>query len=248
MHHKIALMLGVGLVGTAVIGAISPAPVSAQTMMVSAQATPKDVLLFPAAVMSADGVKATGKAATDVQDIVTDATREYLRRTLGAGVIVYNKRLSSVQRALAEGVSASEFNDVGDSPGKTQRIADIVNASEYLILSVSDYKYDSATHKASFLITAYRNRTQGNVPIATAAKSVSGVSATGAPTAMLEESAIARAADSAVEQVIHTVYPMPPVVPKMDVKPNMAKSAKQKESQAVKIFGVALGVLYFSTR
>jgi hypothetical protein len=241
MHRKNALLLGVALTGAMIGGALVAPSASAQT-------APKDILLFPASVTTADDVKATGKAANDVQDIMTDATRDYLRRMLGAGVVVYNKRLPSVQRALAEGGRADDLTDPGDNPGKTQKLAEMTGASEYLVLSITDYKYDVATRKASFSVTAYRNRTAGNVPISTAAKSVSGVSATGAPAGMLEESAIARAADSAVEQVIRTVYPMPPPAPVMSVKAGASKTVKAKEKQAIKTFGAALGVLFFSTR
>jgi hypothetical protein len=241
MHRKNALLLGVALTGAMMGGALVAPSASAQT-------APKDILLFPASVTTADDVKATGKAATDVQEIMTDATRGYLRRTLGAGVVVYTKRLPSVQRALAEGGRADDLTDPGDNPGKTQKLAEMTGATEYLVLSVTDYKYDAATHKASFAVTAYRNRTLGNVPISTAAKTVSGVSATGAPANMLEESAIARAADSAVEQVIRTVYPAPPPAPVTNMKPVTPKTIKAKEKQAIRNFGAALGVLFFSTR
>jgi hypothetical protein len=242
MHRKNALKLGIALAGVVAMGAMSVAPASAQT-------PPKDVLLFPASVTTADGVVATGKAAVDLQEIVTDATRDYLHRSLGAGVVVYNKRLPSVQRAIAEGQRADDLLNPGDNPGKTQRFAEMTGASEYLVLTVSDYKYDVATHKATFSVTAYRNRTQGNVAVATAAKTVSGVSASGVPASLLEESAMARAADSAVEQVVRTVYPLPPAVPKV-VNTNMkaSKAAKAKDKQAIKTFGAALGVLYFSNR
>jgi hypothetical protein len=243
MHRKNALLLGVMLTGAVAAGAL----VAPSAM---AQSAPKDILLFPAAVTTADGAKMTGKAAAEVQEIVTDATREYLRRTLGAGVVVYSKRLPSVQRALAEGGRADDLTDPGDNPGKTQRLAEMTGATEYLVLSVSDYKYDTASKKASFSVTAYRNRTQGNVAMATVAKSVSGVSAAGVATSLLEGSAIARAADATVDQVIRTIYPLPPVVVRDpgNMKPPVPTAVKRKERQAMKVFGAALGVLYFSTR
>jgi hypothetical protein len=199
--------------------------------------------------MTKDGARATGRSVGDVQSLVTDAAKRYLKG-IGVGAVVYSKRLPSIQRAVELGgqVKTDETEGPGDDNNKAKRFAEVAGASEYLIITVGDYKYDTAKKTASFQVTAYRNRTEGGVALATSAKTVSGTAPADVATAFQEGSAIARAAESSVEQVIRGVYPMPPAIPQATVKAKKPRSTQDKERKALTGFGAVLGVLFFSTR
>ena len=81
-------------------------------------ALPASVLLFPAVITSDNGAAAPATANTRaIQDTITESVRQYLQRG-GVGVVVYSRRLPSIQRAVAEGIKPE---DAAAGPGRRTR-------------------------------------------------------------------------------------------------------------------------------
>ena len=195
----------------AVVASAAP---PAQTMTVE---IPRDVLIFPAMVSTGSGATTTDGAATadavsptqkQAQDIVTSAFREHLSRA-GIGVIVYNKRLPSVQRAVAEGLKAEDAaSGPGDDARKAQRFAEVVGAAEFITLDVTNYKYDTATRTATFNVNVFRNSVEANgSPVATVAKPATGSAPADVALPRQEGSAVARASAQVAEETFQDLYP-----------------------------------------
>ena len=169
---------------------------------------PSSVLLFPAVVPS--DAPAAGAAATAgrpvAESIVTDAVRRFLSRA-GVGVVVYNRRLPAVERAVAEGLRPEDaLKGPGDDPRKAKNFSDILGASEYLTVLIDDYKFDPATRTATFNLSVARNSGDGTSLSATAQKAV-GTAPADVPASRQEAAAVANAADVAGEQTVEAVYP-----------------------------------------
>ena len=219
-------------------------PVSAQT----AQQTPSNVLLFPAIV---DGDR---KESTKlVEEEVTGAIRDRLSK-LGIAAVVYSKRLPSVQRALNESDKVLTEKDLDAGPGddtrKAQRFAEVVGSSEYLTVFVDGYIYDAGSRTAKFNLSLTRYNTRNGQPLGTFAKGQQGISPADVIKARQEGSALARAAETGAQQAVEGLFPKAAVatVTKNTAKKPTASKAQSAEKKVVKIFGVLLGILYFSTR
>ncbi|MES2460483.1 MAG: hypothetical protein V4671_07855 [Armatimonadota bacterium] len=190
---------------------------------------PRDVLIFPATINGGTGAAAAGAQQSttqkQAQDIVTNAFREYLSRS-EIGVVVYNKRLPSVQRAVAEGLKAEDAAaGPGDDERKALRFAQVVGAAEYITLDVTNYKYDAATRTASFNVNVFRNSVEDNgAPLATIAKPASGTSPADVSVPRQEGSALARAAAQVAEETFQDLYPQVASL-------NAAKAAKENEKK-----------------
>jgi len=170
---------------------------------------PRDVLIFPATVDSAGGEAAANSPASRALPMVTEAFRNYLSHS-GIGVVVYSKRLPSIERAVAEGqVKAEEAAaGPGDDPRNALRFAQTVGAQEYLTVEVQNYKYDANTRTATFNVSVYRNSSEDNgAPLSTVAKPAVGT----APADMMpnrqEASAVTHAADQVAEECFQDLYP-----------------------------------------
>jgi hypothetical protein len=218
--------LAMGLAALAGIGAVAAAgsPAAVRAAAAAAQsrgaaapvaAVPSNVLVFPAEV---PGANATGTAANepaarsarDVQEIVTDAVRSKMSRA-GVGLFVYSRRLPSVQRAVAEGLKAEEAAGPGDDDARARRLAEIVGATEFVVLSVENYRYDPATRTATFSRSALRRSAEDGAPLGTVSESATGVSPEDIAAPRQEGAAVARAADVVAEQVVGGLFPLPKV-------------------------------------
>ncbi len=211
-------------------------PASAQSQNASPNSTgmviiPRDVLIFPANISGGSGdASATAQQTPtqkQVQDIVTDAFREYLSRA-DIGVVVYNRRLPSVQRAVAEGLKAEDAaTGPGDDVRKALRFAEVVGAAEYITLDVTNYKYDPATRSATFNVNVFRNSVEDNgAPLATIAKPASGIAPADVAPPRQEGSAVARAAAQVAEETFQDLYPQ--VASLKAAKEAQAASGKKK--------------------
>jgi hypothetical protein len=182
-------------------------------------ALPTSVLLFPATVGSdAAGdaaATATTAAMTPAQQktsaIVTDAVRSFMERGK-VGVVVYSRRLPSIQRAVAEGVKPEDAAaGPGDDPRKAQRFAEIAGANEYLTETIDNYKYDPATRTATFDLSLTRFAADGTGLGASAQKAIGT-----APAEVLgshqEAYAVSEAARVVAEQSVEGVYPQTSVI------------------------------------
>lgn len=199
-------------------GSITAVPVTAM-LPANPAALPSSVLLFPAIVSTdtgADaaapvaGAKSAGVAVAanlqTAQAIVTGALRTFLTRGK-IGVVVYNRQLPSIQRAVNEGVKPEDAaSGPGDDPRKAQRFADIVGATEYLTATIDNYAYNPATKTATFNLSLSRYASDGSPLGATEQKAVGSApdSITGSHR---EAYAVAAAADVVAEQTVEGVYP-----------------------------------------
>jgi hypothetical protein len=208
-----------------------------------AQGVPGSVLVFPAYV---DGA-ASNPSAKLAQKLVTDAVRKYIGR-LGLGVVVYDKSLPSVQRAVQEnekGIKAENASGPGDDPRMARTLAEVSGAAEYVVTIIDDYKYDSKTQTATFNLSLTRSTTADGMAVNTVANKQSGIAPSDVAPSRQEGSAIVRAADSGAEQGIAQLYPEMKV-PVQAVK--VVKTRSRLEKYALPGFVVGLGVLFFSTR
>ena len=218
--------------------------IGAAPRMAHAQSpVPSSVLIFPAYI---DGA-ANNPSAKLTQKLVTDALRKYIGR-LNIGTLIYDKNLSSVQRAVQEsdrGLKADEAAaGPGDDSAKAKRLAEIIGAPEYILPVVDSYKYDAKTMTATFNLSLTRSSTADG-PINTVANKQSGTAPADVAPSRQEGSALVRAAEVGAEQGIAQLYP--------DVKVpigivTVAKPKSRVEKYAIPGFLIGLGVLYFSTR
>jgi hypothetical protein len=232
-------LLGKIAVATAMLCVFGVAPRAAH-----AQAVPGSVLVFPAYV---DGA-ANNPSAKLAQKLVTDAVRKYIGR-LGLGVVVYDKSLPSVQRAVQENEKGLKAENAaagpGDDPRMARTLAEVSGASEYVVTIIDDYKYDSKTQTATFNLSLTRSTTADGAAVNTVANKQSGVAPSDVAPSRQEGSAIVRAADSGAEQGVAQLYPEMKV-PVQAVK--VVKTRSRLEKYALPGFVIGLGVLFFSTR
>ncbi|MBC8102271.1 MAG: hypothetical protein H7Z41_06765 [Cytophagales bacterium] len=197
---------------TAAVSAKQASPPGKMTVII-----PRDVLVFPATINTGAAAVAGDTTTTapqltvaqkQAQDIVTNAFREHLSRA-DIGVVVYNKRLPSVQRAVSEGLKAEDAAaGPGDDTRKALRFAQIVGAAEYLTIDVTNYKYDSASRTASFNVNVFRNSVEDEgAPLATVAKPATGAAPADVAVPRQEGSALARASAQVAEETFQDLYP-----------------------------------------
>lgn len=224
----------------------APAPPSAQPplmengMRAGRAPLPTSVLLFPALVTGADGTVAAATPTTrQAQEIVTVALQKYLEKG-GVGTVVYSSRLPSIERAVSEGVGISSeaaAKGPGDDPRAGQRFADIVGASEYLTVTVDNYKYDAPTRRATFTLSIVRSEANGT-PINTTAFPATGDAPADVSPSRQEGSAVARAAEVVAEQTVRGLYPATAA----NLDPPAPKKARKRSKLGWLIPAVAAGV------
>jgi len=208
---------------------------------------PTNLLLFPA-VVDGDRTERTQL----VEEIVTDAVRAQLAK-LGISVVVYSKRLPSVQRAINESDRVITEKDAeagpGDDPRKAQRFADVVGATEYLTVFVDGYTFDAATRTAIFNLSLSRYNTQSGLALGSFAKGQQGTAPTDVAKANQEGSAIARAGDIGAQQAAGALFPQVGIIKNSSVPQRTGgHKSNSGEKKTVTLFGAVLGILYFSTR
>ena len=214
-------------------------PAMAQkTKKMTGPVMPQGVLLFPAVVNGA-----TGATQKEAQEIVTEALRKYLTQA-GVGITVYSTRLPSVERAIKTDTSLKQDDAAGpgDDTRKAQRLADLVGANEYITVSVDDYKYDATSRTATFNLSVFRNATSDAAPLGTAAQGSQGVAPVDVSASRQQGSAVARAAETAAQQVTDALFPRPKVDEKMMDKKAPGNHKKDRGTRAV-IFGGAGALL-----
>lgn len=219
----------------------------AQDQRTGAMPATPSVLLYPAYVAGADDkpLAEVPAGARQAQEAATEAVRKYLARS-GVSVVVYDRRLPSVQRAVSEGTIKAEAAAAGprDDERNAQQLAEIVGASEYITTTVQDYKFDPATRTATFNLSLYRKMASDASPTGTAAAPANGVAPADVAAPRQEGSATARAAEAAADQAVQGLYPRPPVeTPKQE-----ARRSGRGERYILPAFGVALGLLILSSR
>lgn len=208
---------------------------------------PSNLLLFPA-VVDGDRTESTQLVA----DAVTDAVKSQLTK-LGISVVVYSKRLSSVQRAISESDRVITEKDADAGPGddtrKAQRFAEVVGATEYLTVFVDGYSYDAATRTAKFNLSLSRYNTQTGLALGSFAKGQQGIAPADVAKANQEGSSVARGGEAGAQQAVAALYPQLGVVKNTSASNHTVnRKANSGEKKAVTFFSVMLGVLYFSTR
>lgn len=216
-------------------------PMTASRSM--AQDGPNTVLLFPAVVTGA------GSSAKLAEEVVTDAVKKYLNKA-GVNVVLYSKRLPSIQRASAENEKMFSEKDIdagpGDEPRKLQRYAEVVGATEYVTVFVDSYTFDSATRTAKFNLALSRYNTATGTSTGTYGKVQQGTAPADIAKPRQEGSGAARAAEVGADEGVRSLYPLSPSLSVGPVPKPKRKSGADK--QILPIFGAALGILYFSTR
>jgi hypothetical protein len=176
---------------------------------------PTNVLEFPATVTSGNGGDDTsgGSALTpemrQVQDIVTDAFRDYMHRA-GIGIVTYNRLLPSVQRGVAEGTIKADdaVAGPGDDPRNALRFALLNGASEYVTIDVTNYKYDVNSRTVNFNVSVQRCTTEAEgMPLGTVAKPAVGTAQADIPPYRQEDVAVENAASAVAEETFQDLYP-----------------------------------------
>ena len=172
---------------------------------------PRDVLIFPASVSAGSGDAAgqMSPSAKQAQELVTNAFRNKLGQA-GIGVVVYNKRLPSIQRSVAEGSIKAEQAAAGpgDDPRASLQLATLAGAAEYLTIDVQNYKYDANTRTATFNVSVERNSAEtGGAALATVAKPAVGTAPADVSMAHQEGSAVAHASEQLADEVFQDLYP-----------------------------------------
>jgi hypothetical protein len=208
-----------------------------------AQGVPGSVLVFPAHV---DGA-ANNPSARLASKLVTEAIRRNVAK-LGVGVVVYDRSLPSVQRAIQEAEKGLKNDDAagpGDDPRRARLLAEVAGAPEYIVAIIDDYKYDSKSRTATFNLTLSRSLTADGSAINTVANKQSGAAPSDVAPSRQEGSAVVRAADAGGEQGVGQIFPDIRVQP-VEVKP--IKQRTKLEKYALPGFVLGLGVLFFSTR
>lgn len=191
-----------------------------------------NVLVFPPVINDAGGAPITTltKNQRDVMDIVSDAVRHQMVDS-GLGTFVYNRRLPSIQRAVNEGLKAEDASmGPGDSDLKSQQFANITGASEFVNITIDDYKYDAASRTATFNVSLTRTATVDGVKLGTVAEKAIGVAPNDVAGPRQEGSAAARAADVVAEQVVVALYPETKAFVMMN---KQARGGKGKKRDAV---------------
>ncbi len=223
------------------VGAAALAPQSAQAQDRrvrggrQAQVSPlmnSNILVFPPVITGANGDAVTEltKNQRDVMDIVSDAVRHQMVQS-GLGTFVYNRRLPSIQRAISEGLKAEDAAmGPGDNDAKAQQYASLAGATEFVTITIEDYRYDAPTRTAVFNVSLTRAATVDGVKLGTVAEKAIGVAPTDVAGPRQEGSAAARAAEVVAEQVVVGLYPETKVVVETNKK---ARGGKPKKTEAV---------------
>ena len=165
--------------------------------------SPSNILVFPAVV---DGGRS--ESTRLVEDLVTDAVRSQLAK-LGISVLVYNKRLPSIQRAINENLITEKDADAGpgDDSRKAKRFAENVGATEYLTVFVDGYSYDAASRTAKFNLSVSRYNTESGASLGAFARGQQGL----APADVAKDnqlgSAVARGAEVGADQTALALFP-----------------------------------------
>ena len=213
--------------------------------MAGMQPLPNSVLLFPPSVGGDETAAADlTPAQREVQEIVSEALLRYLGKG-GVGVVAYNKRLPSIQRARNEGTIKNDLadNGPGDSASNALRLADLVGANEYISISVDNYKFDPKTRTATYTINAFRNASDGT-PLGTSAQNAVGVAPEDVSPRFQQGSAAARAADTVAEQTVEALYPQSSAL--LNPPPKKENKSRLKKAKGIKAFlvPIAAGVVY----
>jgi hypothetical protein len=239
------------------VGTATRADSSATTAGMPAPVLPSSVLLFPAVIPGDEGAAApaaagaaqsagpTANTARPVAEgIITDAVRRFLNRG-GVGVVVYNRRLAAMERAVAEGLRPEEaLRGPGDDPRKARQFAEILGANEYLTVLIDDYKYDPASRTATFNLSVARNAADGTSLGATAQKAV-GTAPADIPASRREAYAVSSAADVVAQQTVESIYPG------AAIRINPPKQPEKKRRRGVGnllIPAIAVGAAIIGTR
>jgi hypothetical protein len=193
---------------------ISVSPVFAQHSRMAATTNgsklPGSVLLFPPTINDAKGGPAElTPRIKEAQQIIGEALARFLNKG-GLGVVPYRGVQSpSVVRALQEtqGLKPEEASKGPfDDPRIAKRLAEVMNAQEYITATVDNYQYDSTTRRATFNLSVTRNASNGTALGSFAQKAV-GEAPGEVSLSMAEGSATARGADFVAEQAVKTLYP-----------------------------------------
>ena len=212
--------------------AVSVAPAFAQdNMSVGAGAAaklPGSVLLFPPTINDASGKPAeVTPQIKETQQIVADELARMMNKG-GLGVVPYRGVQSpSVVRALQEtqGLKAEEVTKGPfDDPRIAKRLAQVMNAQEYVTATIDGYAYDPKTRRATFNLSVSRNAADGTSLGSFAQKAV-GEAPGDISLPLMEGSAAARGAAFVSEQAVKALYPdttailnPPPVIKKSKPK------------------------------
>lgn len=259
MHRTNKLWGGWKMGAVLVLGVCVSASARAAQIPGGASAAPTSVLLFPVAVGGGEGGAAAPPAGAEgtppaaapampndsvrqAQEIVTDAIRKYLARS-GVSVILYDRRLPSIQRAVAEGtLRPDDVSGPGDDPRKAQRLADITGADEYITATLDNYKFDAASRTATFNLSLFRNTTAEGAALGTSAAAGRAVAPADVAAPRQEGSAIARAAEEAANQAVQGLFPRAPAPP---ATRSPARSGS-RDRLLIPLVGAVLGFLVFS--
>jgi hypothetical protein len=244
-------LMGKALLTCAVTGALLATTVALPATSAKAQGTapittaqslPGSVLLFPAVIMADNGSVAPPSSTGDeAEEIITEAVRKFLSKA-GIGVVVYSKRLPSIQRAVAEATVKAEdaANGPGDDVRKAQQFAQLLGSTEYITVSVENYKYDTASRTATFNLSVERRATSDAVTLGASAQKGTGSAPQDVAGLRQEGSAVARASEVVAEQTVTAVYPSAAAA----INPPKEEKSKKKKrvgAAALLIPVVALG-------
>ncbi|GAB4461705.1 MAG: hypothetical protein OHK0029_27430 [Armatimonadaceae bacterium] len=246
---------GIVALGVALAAVAAPTPaVYAQTMSektttLGPQAKlPNNVLLFPAVITGEGGAVVEMTPQTQqLQEIVTEAVRNNLARG-GVRAVVYSNRLPSIQRAVAEGQGLKPEDAARgpmDDARLASRFAEIVGASEYVVVSVDNYSFDPQSRRATFNLTLIRSETSG-ASLATSAEKAVGEAPADVPNSLREGSAAARASELAAEKSVINIYPQSAVL--INPPKPVEQKKKRKSPLSYIIPAAALGILLLVPR
>ena len=212
---KIALPLRGRLFAAAALlpalAAFCATPGNAQGMTKMPATTPRlpgSVLLFPATINGANGAPVEMTAQVkDAQEIITDAVRRQLSKG-GVGVVTYSGKSPSITRAIQEtGLKQDEaLKGPYDDPRISKALAQVMNATEYVTISVDNYVFDSKSRRATFNMSVFRNAADGT-GLATFSQKAIGEAPADVALPLVEGSAVARGADLVADQTVRSLYP-----------------------------------------
>lgn len=208
----------------AVAACVAPASAQEMRMAGNPEKLPGSVLLFPPTINDANGKPAElTPQIKETQQIVSEELARFMNKG-GLGVVPYRGVQSpSVVRALQEtqGLKAEEVTKGPfDDPRIAKRLAQVMNAQEYVTATIDDYVYDAKTHRATFNLSVTRNAADGTSLGSFAQKAV-GEAPGDISLSLMQGSATARGAAFVSEQAVKTLYPdtamilnPPPVIKK----------------------------------
>lgn len=208
--------------------------------------SPSNILVFPAIV---DGDRS--ESTRLVEELVTDAVRNQLTK-LGISVLVYSRRLPSIQRAISESDKIITEKDAEAGPGddsrKAQRFAEVVGATEYLTIFVDGYSYDATTRQAKFNLSVSRYNTQNGMSLGAFARGQQGIAPADVAKDNQRGSAIARASEVGADQASVALFPKSTGSTSVVAVKQSSSRRGSPEKKILAGFGALLGLLYFTTR